>query len=407
MNEKKCIEFLNQLFFQSYMNENFFRDLLKIGVNFLTWPEVFHFEKAKKFFKIAVEKSYSSAMIELDFELPDSAYKQIISEEEVKIFYADYVNFLRALELTKKLKLNPENATVLCSNFLNQKTSTSKKINLADAVSEFVSENEKKISSENMNVVLSGFPCLSEVVGGFNKGRVTIVTAVTGFGKTNFGINFLKSAIEDKRKSLYINMEMDTVDMTKRFLQGWFRMVGFEFEKKDYIQKIQPAKDVVELAKNWITDGSSMSISEISQMTSEIKRVQDLDFLIVDYDQKIIMDDSGIKEEWQAVKKAVEMLEALAKKESVHVLMFAQTNDDNAGAPIASKRSMQPASAVLQFSRDSDKAYLKFIKNRFGPINKKIKVIYDPARSLIIEDGFVVEVLEQPQPPNRRSFYGN
>ena len=406
MNDKKCIKFLLQIYYQSLLNENFFHSIIKTGINFLNWPSNSIFDEAKKFFVTAKGKSYNAAIIENSTAIPDEAYNEIISDEEIKIFYVDYLNYLRALDLLNKLKFKPENAVEYCNDFLENKTSITNKINLSQAVGDFVINNEKKIKEGNSNVYLSAFPCLSKTVGGFNPGRITIMTAHTGFGKTNFGVNFLKATISSNKKSLYINMEMDTVDMTKRFLQSFLGIRNNEFERPDYIQKLNKIDDKnLELSKNWITDGSSMSVSDICQMISEIKRKQELDFVIVDYDQKIIMDDYGIKDEWQSIRKAVEKLESIAKKESVHILMFAQTNEESDGAPIASKRSMQPASSVIQFTKDENSSFLKFIKNRHGSTSEKIKLIYDPALSLIIEDGYKSEVL--PPPPVRGFNKGN
>lgn len=396
MNEKRCLDFLMQIFYQSVLNENFFHDCQKSGVNFLNWPNNQIFSTAKKFYSNALTKSYNAALIELNFIVPDEAYNSTIGDEEIKLFYAEYLNFLRALELVKKVNLKPESATALCQEFLENKISTAKRTSLSEAVGSFVVKNEEKLQSGNSNVMLRDFPVLSETMGGFNSGRVTIATANTGFGKTNFGVNILKSVINEKMNCLYVNMEMDTTDMTKRFLQSFCHLRSRDFEKNDYIQKITVIENLKEsLAKNWITDGSAMSINEITQMVSEIKRTQDLHFVIVDYDQKIIMDGSGIKEEWQSVKKAVEMLEALSKKENVHVLMFAQTNDENDGVPIASRRSMQPASAVIQLMKDGDETLLKFVKNRHGATNLKIKLNYEPAQSLITEAGLKSEVLPE------------
>jgi len=396
MNQKRCLDFLMQLFYQSVLNENFFHDIRKLGVNFLAWPNNQIFSTAKKFYQNAIMKSYNAALIELNFIVPDEAYNATIAEEEIKLFYADYLNYLRALELVSKIGAKPESATEACQEFLENKISTAKRTSLSESIGSFVVKNEEKIQSGHSNVLLRDFPVLTEALGGFNTGRVTIATANTGFGKTNFGVNVLKAAINEGLHCLYVNMEMDTTDMTKRFLQSFCHLRSRDFEKNDYIQKINVIENLKDsLSKNWITDGSAMSINEITQMVTEIKRTQPLHFVIVDYDQKIIMDGSGIKEEWQSVKKAVEMLEAVSKKEDVHVLMFAQTNEESDGVPIASRRSMQPASAVIQLVKDGDDTLLKFVKNRHGATNLKIKLNYEPAQSLITEAGLKVDVLPE------------
>ena len=183
--------------------------------------------------------------------------------------------------------------------------------------------------------------------------------------------------MEDNYNCLYVNMEMMSDDMVKRILQASCGISSYDFKNGNYIKTVtQKMSNFNNASKNYFTDGSSLSLSQISQMVSEIKRSQDLHFVIVDYDQKIQMGDYGIDQEWMYIKKAVEVLEEIAKREAVHVILFAQTNEDADGAPIASKRSIQPVSAVMHFTRENGNTIIKFNKNRFGPTDKKIKFIY-------------------------------
>lgn len=397
MNENVCKRFLLKLFYTAYQNYNFFDSIKRFGVNFYIWPENKIFDQAKLFWKIANEKSHSAAVIQVDVEIPDEDLYQEISTEDVKLFYTKYLNYLRAIEASKQLRLKPEEAQRICESFLNIKTNTSNFFSLADLVYDFVEKNEIKIKEGSTQIILSEFPELSKLINGFNKGRVSIFTAYSGFGKTNLGLNFLRSIIKDKLASLYVNMEMESYDMTKRFLQASCNMDSYEFLNNNYISKISEIKNSVEsLEKNFITDGSSLSISEIKSMVQEINRKKKLDFVIVDYDQKIIMDDFGIKEEWQYVKKAVEVLESIAKSEMVHVVLFAQTNEDSQGSPIASRRSIQPASAVVHFTKENDTPIFKFLKNRFGSTSEKIELSYDARKSFITEKGILTEVLPRP-----------
>lgn len=403
MNKKTCIDFLNKIFYQSLINEMFFRESLNLGVDFLTWPNDYNFEKAKSFYKTATQKSYNAALIENEVEVPQDAFREIITAEEVKIFYADYLGFLKALELNKKLSQNPEQATKLCNEFLNSKTSTAKIYSVDDALNNFIKSHEQKLKSGSADVILKSFPALSKQISGFNAGRVTIFTARTGFGKTNLGINLLKAAIDQDLCCAFFNMEMMIDDFAKRIAQAMFKINNYEFQNGSYVTKLNT--DNKSFSKNWLTGGSSMSISEINQVVFEIKRKQELHMVFVDYDQKILMSESGAKDEWMQIKKSVESLEAMAKKESVHVVMFAQTSDDKDGVPLASQRSMQPASAVVQFLKDDDgDNVLKFIKNRFGSTTDKVKLAYNPESSSIIEVG--VKEYTLPQPKTGRNIMG-
>lgn len=230
--------------------------------------------------------------------------------------------------------------------------------------------------------------------------RLFILEDFTVTHNTNLGINLLIAAMEDSYNCLYVNMEMMSDDMVKRLLQASCGISSSDFNNGNYIKTVtQKMSNFDNASKNYFTDGSQLSLAQISQMVSEIKRKQDLNFVIVDYDQKILMGDYGIDQEWMYIKKAVEVLEEIAKREAVHVILFAQTNEDANGAPIASKRSIQPASAVMHFTRENGETIIKFNKNRFGPTNKKIKFIYDAAKSLIVEDG-IIEPSPLPPPSN-------
>lgn len=398
MNEVKCKKFLMNIFMQAYVDESFFDLIKKIGLDFSKWPKNPCFDVPKKFWSTANVKSYNAALIEFSIEVPDTAFQERISETEIKIYYEKYLNFLLAKDLVKEISHDPEQAHKLCKDFLENKTTTTKYFNLESEIKNFVFDYEEKSQLGQIEVVLSMFPLLSKTISGFNPGRVSILTAYSGFGKTNFGINFLVAAMQDGKNCLYINMEMDPSDMVKRTLQATCKISSSEFKNGNYISAItNGAQSLINAKNNYFTDGSALSLVQINQIILEIKRKQNLHFLIVDYDQKLVMNDYGIEQEWMAVKKAVETLEEIAKREVVHVLLFAQTNEESQGMPIASRRAIQPASSVIQFTKENDIPVLKFLKNRFGPVSEKIKLIYDPSKSVIIEDGYYQPAFEPPK----------
>ena len=105
-------------------------------------------------------------------------------------------------------------------------------------------------------------------------------------------------------------------------------------------------------------------------------------FVIVDYDQKIISKNSD--EEWKSVLKTVEMLEECTKQTNAHILVLSQGDDE--GQPKASKRSKQPASAVLHLGKNDDNEwFIRTTKNRFGNPNLVIPLAVDGATSRIAE----------------------
>ena len=397
MSDSKSKYFLKQIFWQSYADENFYQIVKKLGVNFSSWPDTNEYLICKNFEKLALEKNHAVAVFQLDLEIPEDVFKSILTEEEIKIFYSEHLLKVLALDLANKIKSNPENTSELCEEFLNKKVSTASFFSITESVEKFVLENEEKIKNDSQKVIIKGFEILSETISGFNVGRVTIITAHSGFGKSNLALNILKNAMKSGLRSIFINMEMELFDITKRFLQSEYSMRQSEFERSEYISKITKNTDSWMLygQNTYFTNGSSLSLSEIQSLVIEVKRKQGIDLVFVDYDQKVLSDVDDDSEEWKFIQKTVERLEAIAKREKVHVILFSQTDEDKGGMPRASKRAIQPASSVIYFHKDQNENIIfDFIKNRFGPTNIKILVHYDPTTSFIVED----KVLDQSIP---------
>lgn len=401
------VDFLFQIFTQSLMDLQFYTNAKKCGVNFKNFPDNFMFDVCKQFAIDELAKSYQYARFSALNKLKEinkdtgSKFDKAISLDEVKIFYGDYLTHLKTQELVTKLIQQPERGIELCNNFLNNKNSLVNYLNIQDAVELFVKETEVKIKSQNFGVMLKGFENLSKTIDGFNPGRVTIITAPTGFGKTNLAMNLFTSALSTGLNSVFINMEMDTHDLTKRFLQSQYKMTQDEFKQESYVSKIaQNTKPWLEKGQtSYFTDGTSLSLYEIDSLVMDIIKKHKVDIIFCDYDQQIVDDSNYKDEEWRFILKAVSKLEALAKRENIHIVLFSQTDEEKNGVPRASKRAMQPASAVLYLHKEEGKTLIKFIKNRFGPTDKRLELNYEPSKSYISEKGFYIE---QSKPTNNR-----
>lgn len=391
MNEKKSRKFLSRMFHQWLISESFFFLCVKLGVNPKDWPQDLLFEKARSFYKQAIEESYGSAVIMCeDIEIPLEAYSEAIGENEVKVLYSDHSSYLAALELIKKLSKDPSRSKVLCEEYLNQKTSIAKYVSMNEALSNFVQANEERLKNKEEDVSIKGFDILSKHIGGFNVGRINLITASSGFGKTSLCLNLIKNAINDNKRILYINMEMTEEDVTKRFLMSYCHLYSRDFQSEHYMSKVANI-NLKKLNNAYLTDGSSLSLSDIRYMIQDLNRQEKLDFVFIDYDQKIEMSGYKIDEEWRSLLKAVVVLEEAAKREKVNITLFSQTNDDTNGLPVASKRSIQPCASVIHFTEVNDTPILRFLKNRFGSTKERIELEYNRATNVINEVGYYTD----------------
>ena len=149
------------------------------------------------------------------------------------------------------------------------------------------------------------------------------------------------------------------------------------------------------------TSGKNLSASKIIRSIYETKP----DFVIIDYDQKMILEGS---DEWYLMLKTIEKIEDAAKIINSHIIILAQADDS--GDLKSSKRSKQPASAVLNFHKnDEGTTVIKSIKNRF---NKSfiLELNYSPETSSVYECDFIsnnpIQKSTKPRVPKFRFVLG-
>ena len=225
------------------------------------------------------------------------------------------------------------------------------------------------------------------MIGGFNPGRVSIVSAHTGFGKTNLALNLAIRAAKTMTVGI-VNMEMIDTDIMDRLFAIESRKTHDQVAKGDvdWSHMIDFFSNDIP-KKMFFTDGKNLSINEIYSYAYRLKKDKNLSILFLDYDQKIDLHLDNRTPEWKALQLAVHAIESMAKELNIHVLMLSQASDE--GTPSGSKRSMYPTSVVLWFTKDikGEKFILRPIKNRFGPTSMSIDLEYKPEMSLIYEKG--------------------
>lgn len=385
MDKFKATDTLDQIFLQAITDEEYFKGLEKIEVSFADWPS--SFLEAKIFQETAKAKTHRVAAVQCKTEVPDEFFaKETLTLEDTKSLYREALDFLLGQELAKQIMLSPSNFRSLIDRYNKSATAIAGMFRLPEIVEAYAVEQERKIQSGSEIVVIKNFEILSEVIDGFQPGRVSIFTAPTGFGKTNLGLNLFIGATESNLKTLYVNMEMSPEDMGKRIVQAKSGATKAMLSGKNYLQVFSDsdiAGWAVEKSEWWVTDGRSMTWTEIDRRVGQLKREQGLQFVVVDYDQKVI--SLSKEEEWKSLQRMVEQAEETAKRETVHVCIFSQSNEE--GVPRASIRAMQPAAVVGFFHKEENEFKIKFLKNRFGPTDRDLILNYHADISRITEKG--------------------
>lgn len=399
MNQQLANETLTAILFNFAFVDGFYQASLKAGIAGNRWPEFEHTKTFNRFQQLAKEKTITAAMYEvsesIDFEFQKSNLPEDL--DSLKKVFDSACDFLFAKELSHKLKTNPLEFRSLLQEYSRSNQVVNEVLPIEKMVSDFVKENENRIVNDEFEVVIPGWPVLSNCIGGFNPGRLTIISAGTGVGKTNLSMNFARCLWSKQIASLYVNMEMDLHDVATRFLTASLELQRHEFKSENYIQKIQPIAESLSENQNkmFFTNGRTLSMTDIAVLANEHKEKHNIKFLFVDYDQKI-NSDSG-DDEWRFVQKACEALEEIAKRLKIHVILLAQADENGEGIPRASKRMLQSASTALFFTKENSQFFLKGLKNRHGQNGFMIEVDYDHAKSKIKESRLadVQQIMQQ------------
>jgi len=341
-------------------------------------------------FELAAESGgYSRAQVDLlsSFETLEGTTLLPTEPEQLKIAMTGFIAYGTAQELKNKLNQNPLAVFEVCRDFLQKQASSKFMRDDRMSFKGLCLAQAAKIKEGVALVSIPGWSRLSRAIGGFNPGRLTMITAATGRGKTTLAINLALSA----RKSFpitYFNMEMTFEDMLAKILMA---KAGMKFE--DWIEKgdnylDKHIEELCQMHALYVSDGTKWDAAQISaEIRSKAKAGCKL--FIIDYDQKI--DLRTRDDEWRQIQKVVEFFEESAKENNVHVIILSQANDD--GDPKASKRSVQSVSTLLFLTEESKVFYLEAKKNRWGKHGVKIFLDVDFACSKIVESALQDKVI--------------
>jgi predicted ATP-dependent serine protease len=393
---KNWILFFNQLALSSVLKKEFWMNLINFNMGPEHWVEcdaknlMLEFqEQSKKSLDLAQHKMFPRVSKLEGMDLPEST-------AALQGMFSENLEYARFEILAKDILRNPANGKILLENFKNNKSSELKSFHFQKIMEEVIRTNEKNAAEGKSIVTIPGWEKLSYMIRGFNPGRVIILTAGTGIGKTTWSLNFALAASK-KFTVDYFNMEMPIQDIAARAI-----MAGSKTSHKDwYSGKFDPRpiaafySKLIDQSPIYFTDGSALSLEQISGRIFSQKKTDGLGLAIVDYDQKIRTRYSG--EEWQNLHRAVEHFEEVAKACEIPIIMLSQADDN--GDPKASKRIKQVASSVLNFYEEGGVYKIRAIKNRFGRINDEVILDFNIETMTIKEASG-----ERPSYKTRNSF---
>lgn len=319
-------------------------------------------------------------------------------QSSFRAWYEGPLREVRVQRLITELTTDPESAEDIMRRFMLKQAGGVSIKTVQQMADEWQEAFIKRREGGAIAFKLPGFELTSSLIGGFNTGRLTQIMAMSGFGKTTLGVQLAIAAAKTV-PTIYVNMEMIPYDMIERVLVA-ASGIGYADLYRDGEHLASQAMFAIADCNLRITDGSELTLGQIESVIRLEKATNGLQFVVIDYDQKMVLRTSREVPEWQALHRATVILEGLAKSLDLQIIVLAQTNQE--GEMSGSRRSMFPASAVLRFYEAEDKrVMLEAVKNRFGRRGGAVWCVYDPAKALVKEHEFVESV---PTEKNRKRF---
>lgn len=346
---------------------DFYKYFIKRGFDPNLWPECSAKSMAVSFHTMVTTHSLDHAKLYFrpkvlsieEMQLPEE------SEELVALFHS-LREFVCWKQVGQAIVKNPKNAKALVSQAMQNGASLVNVIRIQEVFVDHVTKHIQDLQKGKEPIVkIQDWPLLSESIGGFNPGRILLFVAGTGVGKTTLTMNLALSAIKTM-PVLFINMEMTTADIFDRIAQIGASVGNYEYRKamtKETTKRLSDfASSFMSKEPFFVSDGRGLTVDQIRSAIYRYVEEFKIKLVIIDYDQKIKTENE--REEWQAIRKAVEALEEMAKDTQTTIILLAQ--GDESGDPKASKRSAQPASAVLSLLKENSNYFIESRKNRYG-----------------------------------------
>jgi replicative DNA helicase len=180
--------------------------------------------------------------------------------------------------------------------------------------------------SGGINGIRTGYERYDEITSGMQPTNLIIVAARPAMGKTQFALGLMANAsVRNQHKGLFISCEMDEVQVMKRIIAVHGGIAGYSIKygklQRSEVTRYSRAKDDIKESSLKIVAGS-FTISEVMSLVYKEKYSHGLDYVIVDYIQKI--QAPGSQNRTNEVGEVSRRLKDMANELKIPVIALAQ-----------------------------------------------------------------------------------
>lgn len=286
-------------------------------------------QKSDQFGDAAAVRQYMKELADL---LPSAqnaeAYAGIVQDKFYKRTLIDISN-----EILEETRNDADSADMLLDSAeqkiynIRQGKNTSNASRFGDIVVNKVIPHLTLISGPDREKYLgtsTGWGDLDKVISGLNRSDLIIVGARPAMGKTSFALNLATNVAKKGSKVLFFSLEMTKEQLAERVISMEARIHGQKMRNgrlsnadREHFSAVSGSLYEIPL---YFDDTSNITVNE---MKARIRRMRDVDVVIVDYLQ-LMKSGTRVESRVQEVSEITRNLKLMAKDLEVPVVVLAQ-----------------------------------------------------------------------------------
>lgn len=182
------------------------------------------------------------------------------------------------------------------------------------------------LTSDGVSGIRTGYRRFDYITSGMQPTNLIIVAARPAMGKTQFALGIMKTAsINNDKKGLFVSCEMDEVQVMKRIIAMQGDIPGYSIKKgqlsNQESERYRVAKAQISKSNIKIIAGS-FTITEILSIIYKMKYSEGLDYVVIDYIQKISA--PGAQNRTNEVGEVSRRLKDIANELKIPIVALAQ-----------------------------------------------------------------------------------
>lgn len=178
--------------------------------------------------------------------------------------------------------------------------------------------------------ITTGFADLNRITGGFKPGKLIIIAARPGCGKTAIAIHFAMKAAKENHNVAFFTLEMEKTELTDRILiresginADRFNSGEIEYsESEDVINAMEKTKHI----PVYIEDTARLSVGQIVNRARMLRKKGKCDMVVVDYIQLINTQTKNNRNREQEVSEISRSMKLAAKELKIPFIVLCQMN---------------------------------------------------------------------------------